>query len=147
MPLVETLILTVAPAISKLVLKFWAGDEKLAAEGGNAAIDLLAKLIPDLRARKEAGRQLDAIGERAAASLQFTFDTEGKSLLTDDQDAVAILVAEALHRTDLLDCRGLASSFLGGLFRKPVSRLLTWPTSCQILESAPSASSCAEIAC
>ncbi len=82
MPLAETLIVTVAPAIAKTVLRLWAGDEKLASEGGTAAIEVLTKLIPDLRARNEADRQLAAIGERAAASSTFIFETEGRRFLS-----------------------------------------------------------------
>jgi hypothetical protein len=37
-------------------------------------IDALAKLIPDLRARGEAQRQLASDGEKAAESLEFIFD-------------------------------------------------------------------------
>jgi ABC-type multidrug transport system fused ATPase/permease subunit len=96
MPLLETLIATVAPSIAKTLLKLWAADNKLAAEGGSSTIDLLAKLIPEIRSRNEADRQLAAIGERAAGSLQFIFETEGKSLLIQDQEAVAELVAETL---------------------------------------------------
>ena len=62
MPLAESLILVVAPAIAKTVLKLWAGDEKLASESGGAAIEALGKLIPEIRARNEASRQLDAEG-------------------------------------------------------------------------------------
>ena len=96
MPLAETLIAAVAPAIAKVVLKFWAGDQKLATQGGSTAIDVLTKAIPDLRARNEVHRQLDAIGEKAAASLQFIFDTEGKSIFAEDQETVARLVADTL---------------------------------------------------
>jgi len=64
-------------------------------------IDILAKLIPDFRASKEANRQLEAIGERAAASLQFIFDTEGRAMFIDDQEAVAKLVADTLDRTKI----------------------------------------------
>jgi len=70
MPLAETLIVTVAPAIAKTVLNLWAGDVKLAWEGGSTAIDILAKLIPDLRTRNEADRQLAAIGEKASVDQE-----------------------------------------------------------------------------
>jgi len=82
MPLLETLITTVAPSIAKTVLKLWAADDKLASEGGVSTIDILTKLIPEIR-------KLAAIGERAAESLIFIFETEGKNLMTDDQEAVA----------------------------------------------------------
>ena len=120
MPLAEILIAVVAPAIAKTVFKLWAGDEKLASETGGAAIEALGKLIPEIRARNEANRQLDAIGEKAAASLQFIFETEGKPLLADDQEAVAKLVAETLNRTkisvDLLVQKDLDPSRLAAHF-------------------------------
>jgi hypothetical protein len=74
MPLLETLITTVAPSIAKTVLKLWAADDKLASAGGESTIEILTKLIPEIRARKEADRQLAAIGERAAESLVFIFE-------------------------------------------------------------------------
>src|SRR5258708_5468794 len=99
MPLIETLVASVGPAIAKTVLKLWAGDNKVASEGGGSAIEALTKLIPEIRARKEAERQLEAIGERTAESLMFIFDTEGKQLMIDDQDAVANLVAQTLDHS------------------------------------------------
>src|SRR5471030_1117092 len=101
MPLLETLIITVAPAIAKTVLKLCAGDDKLASEGGASAIEILARLIPDIRARTEAGRQLATIGEKAAESLVFIFETEGKRLMIDDQEAVAKLVAQTLDHSKI----------------------------------------------
>ncbi|MBZ5729443.1 MAG: hypothetical protein LAP87_31265 [Acidobacteriia bacterium] len=101
MPLLETLILTVAPSIAKTVLKLWAADDNLASEGGASTIDILAKVIPEIRARKEADRQLAAIGEKAAESLMFIFETEGKNLIIDDQEAVAKLVAQILDRSKI----------------------------------------------
>lgn len=41
------------------------------------------------------------IGERAAESLAFIFETEGKYLMTDDQEAVADLVAQTLDRSKI----------------------------------------------
>jgi len=77
MPLAETLILSIGPAISKILLKIWASNDRTASIG-DSAIDVLGKVIPDLRARTEANRQLAAIGEKAAESLKFVFDTEGR---------------------------------------------------------------------
>ncbi len=99
MPLIETLILTVGPAISKTLLKVWTGDSKLLSDAGDSVIDALTELIPDVRARNEAIRQLDAIGERAAESLKFIFETEGKLLMIEDQEALASLVAETLDHS------------------------------------------------
>jgi energy-coupling factor transporter ATP-binding protein EcfA2 len=128
MPLAETLIVAVAPAIARTVLKLWAGDEKLASEGGSAAVDVLSKLIPDLRARNEADRQLAAIGEKAAESLQFIFEIEGKTLLVDDQEAVARLVAETLDRSkisaELLVQKDLDPVQLAGHFLSEVDQEL-----------------------
>jgi len=42
-----------------------------------------------------------AIGERAAESLMFIFETEGKNLMTDDQEAVAKLVAHTLDHSKI----------------------------------------------
>ena len=101
MPLTETLITLVAPAITKTLLRVWVGHEKVALEAGSSAIDILTKLVPDIRARKETQRQLDAIGERAAQSLQFVFETEGKAIFADEQDEVAKLVAEMLDSASI----------------------------------------------
>ena len=45
MPLFETLVAAVGPAIAKTVLKLWARDNKVASEGGGSAIEALTKLI------------------------------------------------------------------------------------------------------
>ena len=101
MPLLETLVVSVGPAIAKTVLKLWAGDRKVASEGGGLAVDVLAKLIPEIRTRNEAERQLQTIGEKAAESLMFVFETEGRQLMVDDQQAVANLVAQTLDRSKI----------------------------------------------
>ena len=101
MPLLETLIATVAPSIAKTVLKIWAADGRVAVESATSTIEILAKVIPDIRARTEAERQLATIGERAAQSLQFIFDTEGRAILTDDQESLARLLAEALDHSKI----------------------------------------------
>jgi Leucine-rich repeat (LRR) protein len=138
MPLFEILIATVAPAFAKTVLRVWAANDKVAADGGAAAVDVLAKLIPEIRTRKEAERQLEAIGEKAAESLHFIFETEGRHLITDDQEAVANLVAQTLDRTAIgaelllqkdLDPTQLSQYFITGateqlsLFPEPRARL------------------------
>ena len=97
MPLLETVVCAIGPAISKTVLKLWIGDNKIVSDASSSAVDALAKLIPDLRARNEAIRQLDSIGERAAESLMFTFHSEGRLLFADDQETVALLVARTLE--------------------------------------------------
>jgi hypothetical protein len=96
MPLFETLVSTVGPAIAKMLLKVWVGDNKIASEAGDSSVDVLTKLIPEIRTRHEAKRQLESIGERAAESLKFTFESEGKLLMVEDQEAVASLVAQTL---------------------------------------------------
>jgi hypothetical protein len=101
MPLFETLVSAVGPAIAKTLLKVWAGDNKVVSDGGDSAIDMLTKLIPDIRARNEARRQLDSIGERAAESLAFTFEAEGRLLMVEDQEAVASLVARTLDSSKI----------------------------------------------
>lgn len=96
MPLFETLVSTLGPGIAKTLLKVWAGDYKIASEAGESSIEALTKLIPEIRARNEAKRQLESIGERAAESLMFTFESEGKLLKIEDQEAVAALVGRTL---------------------------------------------------
>jgi hypothetical protein len=140
MPLFETLVSAVGPAVAKTVLKLWAGDNKAAFEGGDSAVEVLTKLIPEIRARNEAKRQLDAIGERAAESLMFTFETEGKLLMIEDQEAVVTLVARTLDHSKItadlliqrdLDPVQLAHHFINGaseqlsLFPEPRVRLFT----------------------
>src|SRR5260370_1074029 len=140
MALMETLIATVAPSIAKTVLKLWASDDKLASESGTSVIEILDKLIPEIRARKEADRQLAAIGEKAAESLLFIFETEGKILTADDHEAVAKLVAQTLDRSKItpdllvrkdLDPIQLARHFLSEideqlvLFPQPRAKLVT----------------------
>src|SRR5689334_14325079 len=101
MPLFETLVSTVGPAIAKNLLKLWAGDNKVVSEAGDSSIDALTKLIPEIRTRNEARRQLESIGERAAQSLMFTFEAEGKFLMVEDQEAVASLVARILDSSKI----------------------------------------------
>ena len=122
MPLFETVLTAVGPAIAKIVLKVWAGDNTFASEGADSTVDALSKLIPEIRARNEAVRQLDAIGERAAESLMFTFEAEGKQLMIEDQEAVATLVAQILDHSKVdaallvqkdLDPVRLAQHFIG----------------------------------
>lgn len=101
MPLFETLVSTLGPTIAKTLLKVWAGDNKVASDVGGSSIDALTKLIPEIRARNETKRQLESIGERAAESLLFTFESEGKFLMVEDQEAVASLVGRTLDNTQI----------------------------------------------
>jgi hypothetical protein len=101
MTLFETVVTILGPAIAKTVLKLWAGDDKVVSEGTDSAIGALEKLIPEIRARNEAKRQLESIGERAAESLMFTFESEGKLLMIEDQEAVASLVAQTLEASKI----------------------------------------------
>jgi hypothetical protein len=136
MALIETLIGTVAPSITKTVLKLWAADHKAIVESGTSAVDILAKVIPDILARKEADRQFAAIGERAAQSLQFVFSTEGTQLFADEQQAVAELVAETLDRSqitvDLLIAKDLDPAVLATHLIKQVSDRLSGLPSARI---------------
>jgi hypothetical protein len=101
MPLFEILVSAVGPAIAKTLLKVWAGENKLVSDSGDSVIEILTKLIPDIRARNEASRQLDSIGERAAESLAFTFEAEGRLLMVEDQEVVASLVARTLDSSKI----------------------------------------------
>jgi hypothetical protein len=123
MPLFEIVVSALGPAIAKTVLKVWAGDNKAISEGSGSAIEVLTKLIPEIRARNEAKRQLESIGERAAESLMFTFESEGKLLMVEDQEAVVSLVAQTLDRNNInaeilvrkdLDPVSLAQYFISG---------------------------------
>ena len=69
MPLVETLVLTLGPAVAKAILKGWLQSDVADAAGGSL-IDLLASKTKDVIAQQRGKQQFDAIGLQVAESLQ-----------------------------------------------------------------------------
>lgn len=97
MALVETLALTVGPAIAKTILKSWLKDSDIMASASASLMDLLAAKTKDGIAQKRGGRQLEEIGEKVAESLLPLFKEAG--LEKDSQTAVALAVANTLNKT------------------------------------------------
>ncbi|MGB0386920.1 MAG: NACHT domain-containing protein [Ardenticatenaceae bacterium] len=105
MAFLETLLLTVGPAIGKGVLARWLGESEVAGEVGGSLVDLLAARTGDRVAQRRGARQFEEIGERVAESLLPLF--EGALLEEGSREAVALQVAETLNGTPL-DAQWLA---------------------------------------
>jgi predicted NACHT family NTPase len=97
--LLETLVLTVGPAIAKSILKSWLQDSDLAASASSSLVDLLSAKTKDGIARQKGSRQFEAIGEKVAESLLPLF--EESRLEENSQIAIALAVAETLNNTPL----------------------------------------------
>jgi hypothetical protein len=94
MPLVETLLLTLGPAVAKAILKSWLPSD-VADAAGASLIDLLKSRTEDLLAQRQGRRQFEEIGDNVAKSLQPLF--EASSLDKASRKAVARAVSDTLE--------------------------------------------------
>jgi hypothetical protein len=99
MTLVETLALTVGPAIAKAILKSWLKDSDIALNTTSSLVDLLKSKTEDKIAQKRGDRQFEEIGERVAGSLLPLF--EEAHLEESGRVAVARAVAETLDKAPI----------------------------------------------
>jgi len=115
MTLIETLALTLGPAIAKAILKSWLKDSDIALDTTSSLVDFLTSKTKDVIAQQRGRRQFEEIGERAAESLLPLF--EEARLEESDRVAVALAVAETLDKAqidpELLAQRDLDPSELG----------------------------------
>lgn len=107
--LLETLLLTVGPALGKGILGTWLGESEVVGEVGGSLVDLLATRTGDRIAQRRGARQFEQIGERVAESLLPLF--EGAGLDEGSCQAIAEAVAETLNDTPL-DAQLLAERHL-----------------------------------
>jgi len=97
--ILETLVVTVGPAIAKTLVKSWLEDSDLASSVGLSLVDLLSKKTNDRIAQQRGRRQFEEIGEKVAESLLPLF--EEARLEEDSQNAIAHAVADTLDKTPL----------------------------------------------
>ena len=99
MALIETLALSVGPAIAKAILKSWLRDSEVARDIASDLVGLFASITKDRVAQQRGKRQFEDIGETVAESLLPLF--EGTDLDEANQEAVALAVAETLNNTPI----------------------------------------------
>jgi Leucine-rich repeat (LRR) protein len=100
MPLLETLAITIGPAIAKNILKVWLGD--------NGSVDVLGSLIDHLSGhmketeeKRELARQINRIGERIAQELKPLFDVEFSSINIEERIPVVFEVSATLEKVKI----------------------------------------------
>ena len=101
MPLQETLLLRVGPAIATGILKVWLRDKKLALDVSTGLVDILKALAPEVAAHRRGERHFAEIGDRVAESLLPLFEREGAKLDEGDREAVALAAANTLETSPL----------------------------------------------
>ncbi len=97
MPLAETLISNVAPAIAKGILKRWIKDDVGFFTGGGI-VDAVKAITTDAFAQQKGKNQFESIGIQVAESLLPIFEVEGGRLDEGSRNAVAATLAEALNK-------------------------------------------------
>lgn len=95
--MIETLAITIGPAIAKNILKTWLGDNSTVDITGTL-IDLIAKRIKDGNEKREIARQIDRIGDTIARNLKPFFDNEFCFLKSEDRTLVINEVANTLGK-------------------------------------------------
>ena len=86
----ETVVFTIGAAIAKAILKFWLKDAGIAKDVSLSLVDVLDTKVSDIRAKRRAKRQFEAIGDQVAESLLPLFERAG---LTDNgKEAVGLAV-------------------------------------------------------
>jgi hypothetical protein len=98
MSLIESLTLTVGPALAKSVLRLWLLNHGVVSDLSASLIDLLKEKCSDAIAQHRGERQFEAIGEKVAESLLPLFQNEVANITENGRKAVAMMVAETLNR-------------------------------------------------
>jgi hypothetical protein len=97
MPLIETLVLTLGPAIGNTLLKSWLGEGPIVNLTDNL-VDLLTGLGADKARQRKIERQLETIGQQVADEMRPFFEREARSLSQEDRIAVIHELAATLSQ-------------------------------------------------
>ncbi len=98
MPLVETLVTIIGPAIAKTIFSSWLKNAPLANQIGEEIIDYIKDEIIDSKTQREMQRGMERVGEQIATKLRIVFEQEASSLPTSTRHSIAHTIAEALHK-------------------------------------------------
>ncbi|MBA3946173.1 MAG: ATP-binding protein [Herpetosiphonaceae bacterium] len=101
MPLLETLTLTLGPAIAKSILKIWLKDSDIGLNVTSSFVELIVSKTKDVRAQQKGKRQFEEIGEKVAEDLRQVFEVEGAGLQDNGLVAVAMAVAATLDKAPI----------------------------------------------
>lgn len=101
MALIETLALTLGPAIAKALARVWLKPEDAAPDLAADLIDIFKDRTSDVLAQRKGARQFEAIGDKVAESLKPVFESEGRDMDEAGRTAVAIAVAETLNNATI----------------------------------------------
>lgn len=101
MPLIEGLLLYLAPAIGKATLKLWLSDRPLLQAAGDGIVDLLRKRGENYATIDATDRLFRNLTSEVAERLQRTIEIEFPNLAESDVDAAIRAVAGVLGSVDL----------------------------------------------
>lgn len=101
MPLLETLILKLSPAIAKTLLKVWLSDHAEVLDASDNLIDALGAVTDDALGRKNTERQLQAIADKVSVALERVITLRGRDLTLDGKERTANAIVEALRKTTI----------------------------------------------
>ena len=96
MPLLNSLILNLSPAIAKALLKVWLKGNVAEIEMSTSVIDALKSVTGDALGRKTTERQLQAIADQVSVALDKIIATRGQGLTKKQHEAVANSIVVAL---------------------------------------------------
>ena len=91
MPIVETLVVTLGPAVAKSVFKIWLKDSDVAMNVSSSLLGLLTSKTRDGLAQRRAQRQFETIGDKVAQDLTPLFERAG--LPENSQEAVVNVIS------------------------------------------------------
>jgi hypothetical protein len=101
MALLDSLMLTVAPALAKSILKVWLKDYDIASDVASSLIDLLKSKGADTVAQHRGKRQFEEVGEKIAENLLPLFEADGAKISESSRNAVALMVADTLNNVKI----------------------------------------------
>ena len=101
MALLETLTLTLAPAVAKAILKLWLPEKSLALNFSDGVIEALKKYGVDFIAARSVDRLFRELASEMADRLSSTVETEFPSLPESDREAAALTVANLFEGIDV----------------------------------------------
>lgn len=101
MAILETVLLTLGPALAKAILKVWLKDSTVASEVSESVVDLLKSKTQDVIAQQRAKRQFESIGEKVAENIFQTFKNEGTDIPSERAEKIVRLAAKTLNTASI----------------------------------------------
>ncbi|MBB4674589.1 NACHT domain-containing protein [Crossiella cryophila] len=101
--LVETALLKLGTAAVRTAAKLWLADDKIAAEVGASAVDLVSERFGSQRDKRRFARMVETFAEAVVDRLEPIIDTEFAGLPEHERTAAVLAVQDTFEQAALVD--------------------------------------------